>query len=141
PKPITAAPTLGEHTGARWAARRPRPSAASARPGRPLAGMRVVDFTAFWAGPSATHMLAALGADVIKVEGRTRPDGMRFNATKGPSSDRWWEWSPVFHSVNTDKRGITLDLGTAAGRDLVWQLIDRADGVVENFSPRVLDAF
>src|ERR687895_188653 len=66
---------------------------------------------------------------------------MRFNSARPPSDDRWWEASPVFHSVNAGKRAVTLDLGTDAGRRLLFELIDGADGVIENFSPRVLDAF
>src|SRR5262249_7890236 len=52
---------------------------------RPLAGLRVIDFTAFWAGPFATAWLRAMGADVIKVEAVQRPDGIRFNGLVNPS--------------------------------------------------------
>jgi crotonobetainyl-CoA:carnitine CoA-transferase CaiB-like acyl-CoA transferase len=142
PRPFTAAPYLGEHTGdAVWNSRSAERPVVRRQAGRPLDGLRIVDLTAFWAGPSATQMLAALGAEVIKVEGLTRPDGMRFNATRKPTEDRWWEWSPVFQWVNTNKRAVTLDMGTEDGRALVLDLIETADGIVENFSPRVLDGF
>ena len=105
----------------------------------PLAGLRVIDFTAFWAGPFATHYLAAMGADVIKVESIQRPDGMRFQSVRPPSSDRWWEWSALFQTVNLGKRGVTLDLSRPAGVALAKRLLATADAAVENFSPRVMD--
>lgn len=147
PRPFSAAPGLGDSAAAAWSSAPieesgpGRESSPGPPPGRPLDGVRVLDLTAFWAGPAATHMLASLGADVIKVEGVSRPDGMRFNSTKSPGLEHWWEWSPVFHSVNTNKRGITLELGTDAGRELLWKLIERSDVLIENFSPRVLDGF
>ena len=141
-RPFAPAPVLGEHTStAAWTARSvPRPLVG--RPAdRPLAGVRVIDLTAFWAGPSATQMLGSLGADVIKVEGLARPDAMRMSSTKPSTDDLWWEWGPIFQAVNTNKRGVTLDLGTERGRALVMDLIATADVVIENFSPRVLDGF
>ncbi|MEU8132242.1 CoA transferase [Streptodolium elevatio] len=115
-------------------------SGAPATPGdRPLAGLRVLDLTAFWAGPSATLTLAALGADVIKVEAHKRADGMRFASARKPGEDRWWEWGMVYFGANPGKRGITLDLGTPEGHDLVLRLAETADVVIENFSPRVMD--
>jgi crotonobetainyl-CoA:carnitine CoA-transferase CaiB-like acyl-CoA transferase len=66
---------------------------------------------------------------------------MRFASARPPSVDGWWEWSSVFQGVNTNKRGVTLDLGQEEGRNLVRQLIARSDAVMENFSPRVLDHF
>jgi crotonobetainyl-CoA:carnitine CoA-transferase CaiB-like acyl-CoA transferase len=106
-----------------------------------LDGMRVVDFTAFWAGPAATHMLAALGADVVKIESIQRPDGMRFTGVRPPTVDQWWEWGPVFHGANAGKRSVTLDLTSADGLALAKRLIAGADAVVENFTPRVLENF
>jgi crotonobetainyl-CoA:carnitine CoA-transferase CaiB-like acyl-CoA transferase len=109
---------------------------------RPLAGVRVLDFTAFWAGPAATAWLAAMGADVIKVEAVQRPDGIRFSAAVRPSQDpRFYEMSALFHVVNLGKRGITLDLGHPDGLALAKQLVARSDVVVENFTPRVLEQF
>ena len=141
------APTLGQdggdmswrHAGA--AGSPDGPLVVPGSTGRPLEGVKVIDLTAFWAGPAATQMLAALGADVVKVESPSRPDGMRFNSRKGPGEARWWEWGPIFQSVNIDKRGVTLDLRQSEGRDVLLELIGQADVVVENFSPRVLEDF
>src|SRR5262249_52086710 len=109
---------------------------------RPLAGVRVLDFTAFWSGPFATAWLAAMGADVVKVESVQRPDGIRFSASVRPSKDaQYFEKSALFHAANLSKRGITLDLSQEAGRTLARRLIETADVVVENFTPRVLDDF
>src|SRR5581483_10871593 len=107
----------------------------------PLEGLRIVDLTAFWAGPSATHLLAAFGADVIKVESIQRPDGIRYSGGLRTDIDDWWEYGWVFHAMNTNKRSITLDLQSAEGIRHFKTLVAQADAVIENFSPRVLDQF
>jgi crotonobetainyl-CoA:carnitine CoA-transferase CaiB-like acyl-CoA transferase len=117
----------------------PRPPRSA--PALPLDGIRIVDLTAFWAGPSATHFLAALGADVVKVESIQRPDGIRFAAGPPEGTERWWEYSWLFHGVNVGKRSITLDLGRPEGVELAKRLVAGADAVIENFSPRVMEAF
>jgi crotonobetainyl-CoA:carnitine CoA-transferase CaiB-like acyl-CoA transferase len=133
-------PRLGEHTEAALAdSTSPRPAAPARPPVLPFAGLRVIDLTMFWAGPFVGHFLAALGADVIKVESVQRPDGIRFASTQRPGDARSWEWSAMFHGMNTGKRGITLDLSRPRGLALATALVERADVVVENFSPRVLD--
>ena len=103
--------------------------------------MRVVDFTAFWAGPAATHSLAAFGADVIKIESIQRPDGIRYSGGMRTDVDDWWEYGWVFHAMNTNKRSVTLDLQSEDGIRLVKELVRQADVVIENFSPRVMDQF
>jgi crotonobetainyl-CoA:carnitine CoA-transferase CaiB-like acyl-CoA transferase len=118
-----------------------RPNRAAAEWQLPLAGIRVLDCTAWWAGPAAPHVLACLGADVIKIESVTRPDLMRYASTRPPTEDKWWEWGPLFHAVNTGKRGITLDLSRAEGVDLLGRLLKTADVLVENYTPRVMDQF
>jgi crotonobetainyl-CoA:carnitine CoA-transferase CaiB-like acyl-CoA transferase len=119
--------------------RRPTPSG----PARlPLEGIRILDLTAWWAGPSATAMLAALGADVIHVESPARPDGMRM--VGGMARHRFpafWEASAFFLAANANKRGLTLDLGKPAGVALAKRLIAHCDGVIENFTPRVLEGW
>jgi crotonobetainyl-CoA:carnitine CoA-transferase CaiB-like acyl-CoA transferase len=124
-----AAPARGEHVNA---------SAPVGRAERPLDGVTVLDFTAFWAGPAATHLLATLGADVVKIESPTRPDGMRFATTRPPSDPEWVEYSPTFHGTNPGKRSVAIDFSTPAGRDLLLRLVEHADVVVENFTPRVM---
>ncbi|HEY2303577.1 MAG TPA: CoA transferase [Acidimicrobiales bacterium] len=139
PQPFGPSPRLGEHDGAvDWPVRRSGP-AGPALGG--LEGVRVIDLTAFWAGPSATHVLVALGADVIKVESIQRADGMRFTSAKPPSTERWWEWGWIFHAVNPAKRDVTLDLGRTEGVALIKRLIAGADVVIENYSPRVVEQF
>jgi crotonobetainyl-CoA:carnitine CoA-transferase CaiB-like acyl-CoA transferase len=108
--------------------------------GLPLTGVRILDCTAWWAGPAASHVLACLG-DVIKVESAARPDLMRFTSTKRPGDGAWWEWGPLFHSVNVGKRGVTLDLMRPEGVDVFERLLGSADAVLENYTPRVMEQF
>ncbi|MBX9979953.1 MAG: CoA transferase [Mycobacterium gordonae] len=134
-------PELGEHNGSiDWPPRRENAGRADPQ-ALPLSDIRVADFTAFWAGPFATQFLGALGADVVKVEGVRRPDGMRFSAGRPPTWDQWWEWGPVFLCSNNNKRGISIELGTDAGRAAALKLIAASDLVIENFSPRVMENF
>ncbi|HWS47650.1 MAG TPA: CoA transferase, partial [Acidimicrobiia bacterium] len=126
-----------------WPPRASRePSSRGAPADRPLAGLTVVDFTAFWAGPYATAWLCAMGARVIKVEAVQRPDGIRFSAMVRPREDpQFYEKSALFHASNLGKRGITLDLGHPEGLAIAQRLIERCDVVAENFTPQVLERF
>ena len=137
-QPFAAAPALGEHTGSVHWAPREAATAAISEVGAPLGDVRVMDLTAFWAGPSGSLMLASLGADVIKVEGLKRPDGMRYAGGRPPSTESWWETGSIFLAVNENKRGLTLELGTPEGHELALRLIKECDIVMENFSPRVM---
>ena len=144
PRAFAPAPKLGEHCGTIEAHGRPcrgiAPSAASS-PELPLAGIRIVDATAWWAGPSATHMLATLGADVIHLEAIQRLDGMRMAGGLFHPKPQWWEYSAVFLAANANKRGLTLDLDREAGREVAKRLIAESDIFVENYSPRVVEKF
>lgn len=138
---VAPRPPFLSTAGPRTGAYAPPPAASpSATPGRPLplSGVTVVDLTAFWAGPACTHQLATLGADVIKVESPSRPDGMRFATVRPPTEPDWMEYGPTFHGTNPAKRSITVDFSRPEGRELVLRLVERADVVVENFTPRVL---
>ena len=150
PRPFGPAPGLGQRDGSiEWPERTGATRAAGDAEGDaagdgwrlPLADIRVVDCTAWWAGPVATAALAGLGADVIKVESVTRPDNMRFASTRPPTHDRWWEWSPIFHAANAGKRGVTFDLSRPEGSEMFERLLQTADVLVENFTPRVMEQF
>lgn len=98
----------------------------------PLAGIRVVDFTIVMSGPMCTRILADAGADVIKIE--------------PPEGDMVRQRPPVrggigtyFASMNCGKRSVVLDLRTAEGRATARELTMRADVVVENFRPGVME--
>jgi crotonobetainyl-CoA:carnitine CoA-transferase CaiB-like acyl-CoA transferase len=107
----------------------------------PLTGVRILDATAWWAGPSSTQVLAALGADVIHLESIQHPDGGRMAAAAFASMPDWWERSAIFLGANTNKRSLTLDLASPRGRELFLELVRECDVLVENFSPRVFENF
>ncbi len=113
----------------------------SPEPDLPLAGVRVLDNTAWWAGPMATWVLATLGAEVVHVESTSRPDGMRMVGGAFHDQPRWWDRSWFFLSVNTNKKSVTLDLGSDTGRDIYRRLVADFDVVVENYTPRVFEQF
>jgi crotonobetainyl-CoA:carnitine CoA-transferase CaiB-like acyl-CoA transferase len=136
------APRLGEHTAHYRQFPPPAPQRRSSQAEAerlPLNGIRILDLTTFWAGPSCTHFLAMLGADVIHVESTRKPDGTRLIAGIPVTEDQWWEKSPIFSALNTNKKGIAVDLQTDAGRDVLRRLIATAEVIAENFTPRVLD--
>jgi formyl-CoA transferase len=95
-----------------------------------LAGIRVVDFTEYIAGPYCTMMLADMGADVVKVE-RPHGDAWRHTAPVAPYESRG------FLGVNRGKRSIALDLEQDEGRSIAQELAVRADVVVTNYRPGV----
>lgn len=142
PPPPSPAPRLGADTERASFTSERQPVPTSPQATMPLEGIRILDMTAWWAGPSATHILAALGAEVIHIESAGRPDGMRMiGGMMAAHYGDWWEASPHFLQANTNKLGITLDLTTPEGRELVEKLITESDAIVENYTPRVFDNF
>jgi len=135
---LSAAPKLGEHNGKIEA--RARKSTTNGKAELPLKGLRVLDATAWWAGPAATQMLATLGADVIHLESIQRFDGLR-GVVAVAGGEQWWERGHVYNGANTNKRGLTLDLNQPKGMELLKELIKQCDVIVENFSPRVFENF
>lgn len=151
PRPFEAVPKLGEHTTEIQAELQSKDKrtrtvkgVAPSKLGKaklPLEGIRVLDTTAWWAGPSACQMLAYLGADVIKVEAIQRPDGMRMAGGLFFAEGDWWERSAITLVANTNKRGLTLNLADPVGLKLCKDLIKSCDVFIENFSPRVVEGF
>jgi crotonobetainyl-CoA:carnitine CoA-transferase CaiB-like acyl-CoA transferase len=135
------APRLGQHSIDDFLH---RPASEEGRTGAqpaglPFEGLRVLDMTAFWAGPLTSHLLALLGAEVIHLESSSRPDGVRLVGGVPQTEDRYWERGPIFAALNTNKKSLTLDLRDERGADLLRRFVATCDVVIENYTPRVLD--
>lgn len=99
----------------------------------PLAGVSVLDLGQIYQGPYASFLMAKAGADVVKVEPvHGEPSRTRANVGRGASLS--------MAMLNANKRGVTLNLKTERGRDLLKAMVERADVLVENFAPGVMDA-
>lgn len=108
----------------------------------PLSGVRVLDLTQVYAGPTCTRILSDLGADVIKVEGLRRIDITRnFAIADNQSEDDYWNRAGYFLYRNGGKRSLTLDLNEPAAAEIVKKLVTHADVVAESFTPRVMAKF
>jgi crotonobetainyl-CoA:carnitine CoA-transferase CaiB-like acyl-CoA transferase len=101
----------------------------------PLRGLKIVDISTVVAGPFAAGLLGDYGAEVIKVEMPGAGDSLRALAPHKDGKPLWWK------VTNRNKRGVTLDLRQADGRDLFAKLIAGADVLVENFRPGTLDGW
>src|SRR5665213_4084345 len=99
----------------------------------PLSGITIVDLSRILAGPYCTHLMAEMGARVIKVEApKTGDDARQYGPfTNGKSM--------YFSSVNRGKESIVLDLKAAGDREIFERLLDKADAVVENFRPGTME--
>ena len=106
----------------------------------PLSGTKVLDFSWNVAGPTATKVLAALGADVVKVEWPARADPGRALGFS-PFQEGVFDSSGFFSSVNIGKRSFTADPTTEAGHAIVDRLLAWCDVVVESYSPRVMSGW
>ena len=145
PRP-TRPPLLGEHTDEVLA---DLPEASSrkvaSRPDvnpLPLEGIRVLDLSMFFAGPTCAQIAADAGADVIKVESIQRIDGWRGSATTHANRELpGWESSPYFNWINRNKRDVTLNLTDPRGVEIIKTLVADADILVENYTPRVMGKF
>jgi crotonobetainyl-CoA:carnitine CoA-transferase CaiB-like acyl-CoA transferase len=103
---------------------------------KPFAGVRILDFTRYLAGPYGTYQLALLGADVVKIESHEGDESRHLLVSK-EWADR--KMASSFLAVNANKRSITLDLRKPAAIEVVKRLVPTADVVWENFRPGVMD--
>ena len=101
----------------------------------PLNGLRVLDLSTVYAGPFAATMLGDLGADVLKVELPGAGDSLRGLPPYKDGVPLWWK------VTNRNKRGITLDVRTEAGRAILLELLAEYDVLVENFRSGTLDGW
>lgn len=101
---------------------------------QPLDGVKVIDFSQVMLGPCATQMLGDYGAEVIKIE---RPHVGDLSRTS--MGDAAGGNNAVFASLNRNKRSITIDLHHDGGRQVVLDLIRRADVLMHNFRPGVME--
>ncbi len=109
----------------------------------PLDGLRVLDLGWVWSAPQVGSMLAQLGAEVIKVEHRKRPDNSRLSGVIVRNGERiegqTMDMSPMFHQINKGKLGITLNLKEPAAIQMLKQLAASSDVVLENMSAGSLE--
>ncbi len=129
--PVAAEVAAGQRTPAASAPLAP------AATERPLAGLKVLDFMWAVAGPTVSRLLADAGATVIRVESSVRLDAVRtflpfINNEPGPEN------GATFNNMNAGKLGITLNPGTAAGREVAEDLVRWADVVCESYTPRIM---
>ncbi len=103
---------------------------------KPFAGVRILDFTRYLAGPYGTYQLALLGADVVKIESQEGDESRHLLISK-EWADR--KMASSFLAVNANKRSVTLDLRKPAAVEIVKRLVAGADVVWENFRPGVMD--
>jgi crotonobetainyl-CoA:carnitine CoA-transferase CaiB-like acyl-CoA transferase len=116
------------YTATAPASARPAVSASVPGPGLPLTGVQISDLSWVQAGPRATSWLGAMGAEVIKIESRARPDVFRRGA---PPS--------LFQMLNYSKRSCTLNLTTVEGRELAKSLILKSGIVIENYASGAME--
>jgi len=117
----------------------------------PLAGVRVIDLSMWFAGPMASRLLADMGAEVIKIESLKHIDPWRGPVVRNPrldarfpvkiDSDRPYNCAAGFNLQNRNKYGATLALDTPQGKELFKKLVGLSDVVLENYSPRVMANF
>ncbi len=100
-----------------------------------LEGITIIDFTRLLPGPLATHLLAQMGAEVIKIESPKRMDYARASGTQIDGA------SVLFHQLNHNKTLKLIDYNTETGKTAILELIANADAIIEQFRPGAMDAW
>ncbi|MEX1253355.1 MAG: CoA transferase [Dehalococcoidia bacterium] len=109
---------------------------------KPLEGVRILDLTQVYAGPTCTRILSDLGAEVIRMEAPSRLDVTRnLIHTDNDGQELPWERALYFTIRNAGKKEIVVDLNQERGRELLRGLIAQSDVFAESFTPRVMRAF
>ena len=109
-----------------------------------LEGYRLLDFGTAQAGPQVGQLLADMGMEVIKIETRVKPDGVRMGQpmagvdTTGVDESKWLNMHPVFHMLNRNKLSFTINLKQPRSMDVITRLVKISDVVLDNFSPGVM---
>ena len=135
------APFIGEHNGEidrllgrKPAEARPEPGGLRAKPVLPLRGLRIADFCWAYVGPITTKLLADMGAQVIKIEGRSRPDVERVAVPPFKDNIPGFNRDGHFNAVNTSKMSVALNLATPQGVEVALKFAAWADIVIDNFA-------
>lgn len=111
---------------------------------RPLEGVRILDLTRVWAGPTTGRFLADLGADTIKIEAPTNrgprevPPGTRGYLITEATQSMPWNAQAVFNQLQRNRRSVCVDLKSEEGKALFLDLVRESDVVLENFSARAM---
>jgi benzylsuccinate CoA-transferase BbsF subunit len=105
----------------------------------PLSGIRVIDFTWVGAGPFTTKILADFGAEVVKIESRTRPDQLR--RAEPLVGKRSLEESGYFAVRNTNKKSVSIDMKAPGAREVILDMARNADVMANSFSPKAMKKF
>ena len=139
PKQGGEAPKARAHEAAWMVPASPRPERQAAPGTLPLTGMRIIDLTMGWAGPTGARHLGDLGAEVIKVEACQYPDWWRGTDLRASFiAEQRYEKIPWFQLMNRNKLDVTLDLTHPEGVALLKRLVAGANAVIENYSSEVL---
>ena len=100
-----------------------------------LKGIRVADFSWIWAGPYAASLLGYMGAEVIKIESRSRIDQTRKGTIMDTDNFDGLNYSPTFNNANLNKQGVSLDISKPEGAALAKRIVEKSDIVVSNMRP------
>jgi crotonobetainyl-CoA:carnitine CoA-transferase CaiB-like acyl-CoA transferase len=139
PKRGGEAPKAGANEATWTAPPGPRPSHQAAPGTLPLTGVRIIDLTMGWAGPTGARHLGDLGAEVIKIEACQYPDWWRGTDLRASFiAEQRYEKIPWFQLMNRDKLDVTLDLTHPEGVALLKRLVAESNAVIENYSSEVL---
>jgi len=109
-----------------------------------LEGYRLLDFGTALAGPQVGQLLADLGMEVIKIETRVKPDGLRLGRPivgddiAGGDNGKWLDMQPMFHVTNRNKLSFTINLKQPGAMDVFKRLVKISDVVLDNSSPGVM---